>query len=647
MQNHPYFQNINALIWQQDYAQAQQNIQFWHQQEPENPIPLVFWAHILRRQQQYDVALQTCNNALQLDANNYSALLEKARTLANKGEAILACHLYIQIYQLYPNSAEFLEEWMKELMIIQDYPTLIDVGTVWMHAQPQKPEPYFSIGLAHQYLNRHLDAIPFYEKVLELDPNFPMLNNNLGAAYKETEALDKAQALFEKEITNDQNNFMAWINYASVLQKKGMLPEALDAAQIAIKLEPNYAISYNNLCLILREMQNFEAAAEAVKKAAELDPTYISAKWNLAMSYLQMGDYEKGWEFHEYRWQGSKELRDKPHNIPQSEYDGTQDVFGKSILIWGEQGFGDAIQFSRYVPAMIEKLKAKGAKIHYCCFTNVQDLFTSSFAHLLDTPIIDDKHRPLPEFDYHLPLLKMPLLLQTRVDTIPNQVPYLKPSQAALEKFAHLKNDKKLKVGLVWTGSLTHQRNPYRAVWIENYLRLGAIEDVTFYNFQFNADQDVQKAKENGLIMVDETADMQTFDDSAAAISQMDLIITVCTSTSHLAGALGVPTWVLLDVNPHWVWLLNRDDSPWYPNSKLYRQTEFLNWAPVMDQVEQDLRQLAALHANQPIAADADAEDKAKTDKSENAGKAIKVEKPPVGKAPIGKAKNAKDHARA
>lgn len=588
---------IDQSIMENQLQRAWEVLEQWNIQDPNDALAYVFAASIMRRQQNWQRSIELANKSLELQANFYPALIEKARVYLDKGDFALACHAYFQIYQQYPNINEYLNEWGDALIQIADFKTLFDVVNLQLQTQAPTANLYFRAGLANQYLHKHEAAIPFYEEIYKSEPNFPMLRNNLGAAYKETKQLDKALQLLEEDLSENPNNFMALVNCGSVLQKNDQLEAALAYTLKAIAVEPNYAIAYNNLCLIQRELQQFQAATASLEQAILIDPNYTSAKWNLAMSYLQQGRYAEGWQMHEYRWTGSGELRDKPHNLPQPEYDGTQELAGKAVFIWGEQGFGDAMQFARYLPIIVEKLKAQGAKVYYCCFGLLQDLFTNTFADLFDGVIINDKERPLPEFDYHLPLLKLPLLMNTSLETIPQTVPYLKPTAVAKTHWQQkLASDKNLKVGLVWTGSLGHQRNPYRAVGIDAYIPFKNIEGVSFYNLQFNMQHDVDKAQAAGLNLIDYTTEIKNFNQSAALIQELDLVITVCTSVSHLAGALGVPTWVLLDVNPHWVWLLEREDSPWYPHTKLYRQKNYRQWDDVLARVATDLGQRVKLN---------------------------------------------------
>jgi hypothetical protein len=186
----------------------------------------------------------------------------------------------------------------------------------------------------------------------------------------------------------------------------------------------------------------------------------------------------------------------------------------------------------------------------------------------------------------------------TTLDTLPTQAPYLLLDQDKVEAWrARLAHERRLKVALVWSGKPDHQRNPYRAVGLQAYATaFQDLRNIAFYSLQFGAAEEIRQAATNGLEIVDYTPEMSDYDDSAAFLRNMDLLITVCTSTAHLAGAIAASTWVLLDVNPHWVWLLDRSDSPWYPTLRLYRQTAYREWGPVMGRVKTDLAKLTQRH---------------------------------------------------
>lgn len=586
-------EQINTYITNQQLNLAKQELETLLQKEPQNCLALIFMAHIHRKMSDLEEALNWCNKALSINPKFYTGLVEKARILAEQDKHVLACHIYIEIYQLYPNISEYFIEWCRSLAAIGDFNTLHQIAEVAINFNPKDADLYFYLGLILQYKEKHQDSIRYYEKALKLAPNMPMLLNNLGAAYKECGNYTKAKEMLELELQKDPNNHLAWTNYGSVLQKLDRLQESYNAHLKSITLVSDYAISYNNLALTLREMQDFTGAEQALESSIKMDSNYMSAKWNLAMIELVKGNYEKGWPLHEYRWQGSNELRSNPHGLPQPEWDGTQNLNGKKIFLWGEQGFGDALQFCRYVPYLANYVSKQGGELIYCCFTALHELCISSFQNLIRHPIMHDKQRPLPDFDYHVPLLKLPLIFNTTEDTIPNTVPYIRPSLNSRKKFNDIfENNKDFKVGLIWTGSKVHQRNPYRSVGIENYIRFKNIENTSFYGLQFDAKDSINLANSKGFNIQDLTDNIANFDESAALLQKLDLVITTCTSTAHLAGALGIPTWVLLDVNPHWVWFLDRTDSPWYPKTKLYRQKEYKNWEPVLQTVHKDLKAL-------------------------------------------------------
>ncbi len=588
--NQEILDKINNYIMNGQINLAKSEAEILLSEEPNNCLAITFLAHIYRKMGESEQAINLCNQVLAINAKFYSALVEKARILAEQNNNLLACHIYIQIYENYPQIQEYLLEWCKSLAAIEDYATLQKVAELGIKNEAQDADFYFYLGLSLQLNNKHAESIKHYEKANSLNTKMSMILNNLGAAYKEIGNLPKAKEILELEINNDAQNYLAWTNYGSVLQKLDELDKAHECFIKAININPNYSIAYNNLGLLLREKQDIKGSEQALEASIKMDHNYISAKWNLAMTKLVQGNYKDGLELHEYRWNGSAELRSTNHGLQKPEWDGKIDLKDKKLFLWGEQGFGDALQFCRFIPLLAEYVKKQGGELLYCCFTNLHELFISSFQGLVKSPIIHDKQRPLPEFDYHVPLLKLPLIFNTDLSNIPNKVPYIKASMQAKKKFSDVfVKDNELKVGLIWTGSNNHQRNPYRSVGIENYLRFKDIDGAKFYGLQFDAQKSINLANSSGFKIDDLTPHIHNFDESAAIIEQLDLVITTCTSTAHLSGALGIPTWVLLDVNPHWVWLLDRTDSPWYPSVKLYRQKEYKNWDVALEKVHKDL----------------------------------------------------------
>jgi hypothetical protein len=265
------------------------------------------------------------------------------------------------------------------------------------------------------------------------------------------------------------------------------------------------------------------------------------------------------------------------------------------LLVWGEQGMGDLLQCCRFIPLLAAHVHAQGGRVVWNSFPQMGALLVRSLGSHVDEYSAGGGIETLPAFDYEIPLMSVPLVLGTLGDTLPNAVPYLQADAAASATWRQrLAEEKRLKVGLAWTGSLNHQRNPFRAVGWQRYASAFAgIDGVAFYSLQHGATADVAAAQSAGLPMADYTAELKSFDDTAAFVSALDLVITVCTSVAHLSGAIGQRTWVLLDTNPHWTWLLERRDNPWYPTATLYRQRQFADWNPVLKEVARDLGTLA------------------------------------------------------
>ena len=464
--------------------------------------------------------------------------------------------------------------------------------------RPDEAIASFRLGYALQLANRHRDALAPYRHALALDPQLPQLRTNLAGALSLAGGdLTEQVALLESALQADPLDSNAWTNLAQASRFAMDLPRALEAGARAVELAPDSPLALNNYALALKEAQRWDEAVGHTQAACEHAPGDPTMRSNLAMLQLVRGDYVNGWPAHEARWQGSQELGGNRPAMPAPQWQG-EPLAGKTLLVWGEQGMGDLLQCCRYIPLLAARVHAQGGRVVWNSFPQMGALLARSLGGHVDDYSAGGGVETLPPFDYEIPLMSVPLLLGTLDDTLPGTVPYLQPDAAASAAWqARLAGEKRLKVGLAWTGSLNHQRNPFRAVGWERFATaFGGIGDAAFYSLQPGATADVAAAQTAGLSMTDYTAELKSFDDTAAFVSALDLVITVCTSVAHLSGAIGQRTWVLLDVNPHWTWLLERRDNPWYPTATLYRQRQFGEWAPVLDEVTRDL----AAFAGQP-----------------------------------------------
>ncbi|SDF85106.1 tetratricopeptide repeat protein [Paraburkholderia phenazinium] len=478
----------------------------------------------------------------------------------------------------------------------------IAVAAIIAQLRPADATASFRLGYALQMANRHRDALAPYRHALALDPHLPQLRTNLaGAIALSGGDVAEQVRLLESALADDPLDSNGWTNLAQASRFAMNLPRALEAGARAVELAPQSALALNNYALALKEAQRWDEAVQLTQAACAHAPGDPAMRSNLAMLHLVRGEYAHGWPAHEARWQGSRELGGNRPVMPAPQWQG-EPLTSKTLLVWGEQGMGDLLQCCRYIPLLAQRVHAQGGRLLWNSFPQMGGLLARSLSSHVDGYSAGGGVDTLPPFDYEIPLMSVPLVLGTLGDTLPGTVPYLHADAAASAAWrerlaADERPRKRLKVGLAWTGSLNHQRNPFRAVGWERYAAAFAgIRGVSFYSLQPGAAADVAAAQAAGLPMIDYTAELKSFDDTAAFVSALDLVITVCTSVAHLSGAIGQRTWVLLDVNPHWTWLLERRDSPWYPSATLYRQREFSDWKPVLDEVARDLDTLAGQH---------------------------------------------------
>ncbi|HDR9508080.1 hypothetical protein C5615_17305 [Burkholderia cepacia] len=458
---------------------------------------------------------------------------------------------------------------------------------------------HFNHGYTLQMAGRHADAVAPYRAALAADAGWPSLRNNLAIALRLSGG-DRTEeiALLDAAVNADSRDVQAWINLVVARLATHDLDGALSCAARLADLAPDNALAMNNVAMAMKEAQRWDDAERYAARACELAPDDASFRFNLAIIQLVRGNHAAGWRGHEARWDGAGELRGRRPALPGPRWQG-EPLAGKTLLVWGEQGLGDVLQFCRFVTPLAERVHREGGRLAWNTFPQVGTLMQRSLGAQADAFGAGGGVDALPAFDYEVPLIGLPLMLGMEASTLASSVPYLRADPDARDawraRLARLAGDRRLKVGLVWTGSAGHQRNPFRRVGLERYAdAFRGIDGVAFYSLQPGADADVAAARAAGFAIEDFTAELKSFDDTAAFIGALDLVITVCTSVAHLSGALGARTWVLLDVNPHWPWLLERKDSPWYPTATLYRQRTFGAWEPVMEEVSRDLRSLAA-----------------------------------------------------
>ncbi|SAL16792.1 TPR repeat-containing protein [Caballeronia sordidicola] len=522
------------------------------------------------------------------------AFLENARIADSQGQQA-ECAVWLHAAALLePARVETVLERIDSLLKQHRVAEAVKLGAQLVDTHPQHALALWYLGYVLQCAGRHADAIPFYERAHRINAAVPSLRNNLAVAYELTGRATDALKLLEEAVAANSADIEAWTNLARMYPRRWELEHALAAGKRAVQIDSSNALALSNYSLALKEAQRWEESTAVAESAVNVAPHMARLPFNLSILDLLQGNYARGWANFESRWDGSGELVNSHPKFNVPRWNG-ESLKGKTLLLWGEQGFGDALQFSRFVPMLAKKVSAQGGKLVWAAFKAVYPLMARMAPKSVECIPHDG---PLPEFDFHFPMLSLPLHFGIEEDTIPSKRAYLSTdTDLAAEWRTEFASDKRLRVGLVWSGSESHQRNMFRSVGIERYAQaFKGIENVAFFSLQKEASGAVSTARDGGFEIADRTGKFETFDDTAAFIDSLDLVITVCTSVAHLAAALGKPTWILLDVNPHWVWQLERTDSPWYPTARLYRQKNFGQWEPVMTDVARDLAMLAATH---------------------------------------------------
>jgi Tfp pilus assembly protein PilF len=551
---------------------------------------LIAKARLLRLRGRHAEARVSLEQRL-LDSPGDSAVqVELARIALDFDEPEVAHAWYERAYRDDTKGDGWVLDWVDLLCRLKRFDLAQPVVSAFCERVPASAHGWFVLGLTYQLQRQHDLALSAYDRALQLDAAVPMLRNNMAASYIEAGAYAKAKLLLEQALLQEPANPFVWTNLAVVLLH-GRDPDAAQvAAERACALAPNYLVALQTCSNVHKELQDWDSALALIQRGLTLEPDNASMLWSLAMLQLLRGDYAAGWASHEGRWDGSPELSNTLPNLPAPRWQG-QSLAGKTLFVWSEQGYGDVIQFVRFLPLIAERVRREGGKIVFCCYSGLLTLVTRSFGEVVDM-IVSHDQTPFPPHDFQLPVASLPLMLNVTLDQLPAATDYLKADGAKVDawKARWPARSRRFKVGLVWSGNRTHQRNPLRAVDPLDYARtFNHFQSVDFVSVQLDGGSDVQGMCDAGLRVIDHSGELRSFDDTAALLQSMDLVITVCTSAAHLAGSLGVRTWVLLDVNPHWVWMTERDDSPWYPSIRLYRQQKHGQWAPVMEQLARDL----------------------------------------------------------
>lgn len=436
-------------------------------------------------------------------------------------------------------------------------------------------------------------AIKELKLAVDLLPNDCECHNNLGIALQAIGEHESAIVSFNRIIELNKKSIAAMNNISISLQKLNRSDEALTFIEMAVSIDPNNAIMLKNSSLIYKNNFDFVRCEAALLKALEISPDYPDAKLLLGTLQLLLGNFSRGWFYYESRFHITHEARVHLHEITDIERWNGQSLHGKRLLVCGEQGLGDEIQFSRYLIV----LNSLGVtRLSFACSDSLVHLLKASANGYDVFPIHEQV--TASDYDYWVPLLSVPFCLgHLGYTDIPTPIPYLKANNSLVSHLkANLARFDDLKVGVCWSGSTKFLSGKIRSIGIEPFKPLFSIEGVRFVCLQMNGRKEFLSQAGPAAIDLGHEIDEFThpFEETTALIESLDLVITCDTSIAHLAGALGKPVWLALPYVADWRWMLDREDSPWYPHTRLFRQTKRESWSEVFDSIHHCLTDLAS-----------------------------------------------------
>jgi tetratricopeptide (TPR) repeat protein len=446
--------------------------------------------------------------------------------------------------------------------------------------KPDYAEAHSNRGNALVDLKRPAEALASYDKAIALKPDYAEAHSNRGNALRDMKCPEDAVASYDKAIALKPDLMEAHSNRGNALKDLKRSEEALASYDKAIALGPNYAEAHSNRGSTLLDLRRPKEALASCDKAIALKPDYAEAHWNQGLCLSLLGCFKQGWLQYEWRKKCKEPLGVRFY--PQPLWLGEGNIAGKTLFIYWEQGFGDTIQFSRYA----KLAEARGANV----IMSVQQPLVRLLKQISPTIRIIGPNAVPAEFDYHCPLLSLPLAFGTTLETIPAEHQYIKvDDELRVGWSGNLPPKAKPRIGVAWSGHGALKNDYNRSMEVEQFLRIVSFDADWICLQKEIGENDFPALRQDGRIAFFGDA-LRDFSDTAALLDLMDLVITIDTSIAHLAGAMGKPVWVLLPFNPDWRWLLDRNDSPWYPSAKLFRQPQMGSWAAVVDQVKNELR---------------------------------------------------------
>jgi tetratricopeptide (TPR) repeat protein len=540
-------------------------------------------ATVLIQQGRLDEAITAYRDAVRLGPQYAEAHCNLASALQRTGNHAESESCFRRALQLNANYVPALNNLGT---LLADQGRWAEAQAFWQRAVELEPacvDALSNLGNALQVQGTLPQAIETYRRALRHQGDHGLTLCNLGNALRESQRLEEALSTLELAVRVQPDNVAAHNNLGNVLQDLGRLEEARTCFSRAIKMAPRQAEFHLNLGTVLRDQGQVLPALAEFERSLILHPDHPHAVWCRGMALLSMGRFDEGWADYESR------LRSPLchfRRFDQPQWSG-EPLNGRTLLVHCEQGLGDTLQFIRYV----QLLGQRDGRVIVGVQPELMPLLAASgFTGMVSL------EEPLPPFDLQVPLMSLPLVFRTRANSIPCDVPYLAADPARVERWREkLRHYSGLKVGIVWQGRPTFRGDRLRSVPLSCFAPL-VVPDVHLFSLQKGAGSEQLAAHGESLGVIDLAEQLDNeggaFMDTAAVMQQLDMVITSDTAAAHLAGALGVKVWVALSAAPEWRWMMRRDDSPWYPTMRLFRQRRPVEWTDVFKRMAAELQRL-------------------------------------------------------
>ena len=535
----------------------------------------------LQSQGRLSEAVVIYNRIIDLKPDYAEAHINLGNVFQEQGKFDEAMECYTRVIELQPDYAEAHHNLGNALRKKCKPDEAASCFSKAIELKPEYAEAHSNLGSVLQEQRKLDEAALHFSKAIELKPEYAEAHSNLGLVLQEQGKLDEAAMSFHLATELNPDHAEVNNNLGTFLQEQGKLNEAAERYKKAITLKPDHIKAHNNLGTVLQEQGKYDEAMEYYKRAISLKPDYAEAHMNSSFVLMLTGNLEDGWPEYEWRLHTKDRI---PRTFQQPRWDGTP-LNGRSIMVHAEQGLGDTIQFVRYLPTV----QAKGGHVIFECQKNLFRLLKNNAGidEIIEKASTSGKNS---HFDVQVPLLSLPGLFGTKLDTIPSVIPYITVDPEPVKQWnTRIEHNGDFKIGIVWAGSPHHKNDRNRSCKLEDFAQLAEIPGLSFYSVQKGPASAEAFNPPGGMKIINLANEMNDFTDTAAIIVNLDLVISVDTAVAHLAGAIGKPVWNLLPFAPEWRWQLNQADSPWYPGMRLFRQTQLNDWEGVFKQVKKAL----------------------------------------------------------